>query len=735
MMEKLVPVFNLIDGALTKAGLDDKIELPRIAVIGSQSSGKSSVLESIAGFDFLPRGIGLVTRCPIIMQCVKSNISKPYVVFGHKPEERLTDFKKVREEIKEQTNVLAGTGKEIVKTEIIVTIYSKDVVDLTLIDLPGFIKVAEEGLPENLPKTIQRLVRKYIIKESTCILAIHSATEDIANSESLQFARKYDPNGERTLGVLTKIDLMDKGTNALSLLKGKEYQLKQGYVAVKGRSQQDIKDGKTIKHALAEEKKFFRENPDYSDISEKQGIKYLSNKISALMQKRIEKCLPNIQNKITSKLNSDRSKLETLSNQNNIRTEDEANSFIGDKITVYSEKFRELINGTHVKNSTEELRGGAKINAIVNTSFRDVIDELNPFDCLKEKEIRTAIENARGFNPELMIPEEAVRILIKQQIPRLSSPWNQFWQLIHDEMVKMISLIEHEELQKYARLMNYIVCTMTELLKKHKTNVLLMIANTIASESAIINFDHDDFIYLKHFCTGDKKITEHDLVRIEQNLKVNRNYFTEDFKDEENEGLNYKVYDEKFEADNTNYASDELSQKEKNYIPSYSPEEFIKKNAPHIKLKKVGDKLEVKEDATTKEERQVMIMKRLIICYFSIIKKQIKDSIPKTVIWHLVQETVKRMNFQLINGLTKIENKVEMLQENQQDKFEREILENNISALSESLTLINKVTTVPKVGIKEIKKSSVGEKKRISKELEKKSEYDMDSESIISEYE
>lgn len=61
-MQNLIPSFNLIDKALSQAGLDDKIKLPKIAVIGSQSSGKSSVLESIAGFDFLPRGTGLVTR-------------------------------------------------------------------------------------------------------------------------------------------------------------------------------------------------------------------------------------------------------------------------------------------------------------------------------------------------------------------------------------------------------------------------------------------------------------------------------------------------------------------------------------------------------------------------------------------------------------------------------------------------------------------------------------------------
>ena len=335
MMQNLIPMFNLIDKALSQAGLDDKIELPKIAVIGSQSTGKSSVLESIAGFDFLPRGAGLVTRCPLIMQCIKTNTPKPYLVFSHNPDEKFSDFNKARREIEEQTKVLAGYENGIVKNEITVSIYSKDVVDLTLIDLPGFIKNATGIQPATLPKDIKSMVKKYIIKESTLILAIHSATEDIANSESLQFARRYDRNGERTIGVITRIDLMDKGTNALNLLKGEEYQLKHGYVAVKGRSQQDINDGKTVKDALAEEKKYFENSPYYSQIAHLQGIKFLSKKISKLMQRHIEKSIPDIRNKIVTILSRDKARFDILSQQIDFSTEEGANSFIFDKISEY----------------------------------------------------------------------------------------------------------------------------------------------------------------------------------------------------------------------------------------------------------------------------------------------------------------------------------------------------------------------------------------------------------------
>ena len=78
---------------------------------------------------------------------------------------------------------------------------------------------------------------KYASPENAIILALSPATVDLANSDSLKLAREVDPDGERTVGVITKIDLMDDGTNALDSLNGKEYPLKLGYFGVKCRSQ------------------------------------------------------------------------------------------------------------------------------------------------------------------------------------------------------------------------------------------------------------------------------------------------------------------------------------------------------------------------------------------------------------------------------------------------------------------------------------------------------------------
>lgn len=121
--------------------------------------------------------------------------------------------------------------------------------DLTLVDLPGLTKVPVQDQPSNIEAQIRYLVNSYIEQPNALILALSPANTDLANSDSLKLAREVDPQGERTIGVLTKIDLMDEGTNALELLNGNIYPLKLGYYGVKCRSQKNIIDNMSIAEA------------------------------------------------------------------------------------------------------------------------------------------------------------------------------------------------------------------------------------------------------------------------------------------------------------------------------------------------------------------------------------------------------------------------------------------------------------------------------------------------------
>ena len=122
-------------------------------------------------------------------------------------------------------------------------IHSPKVVDLTLVDLPGITRVPQGDQPADIEQKINDLCISYILPKSAIIMAVCPANQDLANADSLKLARRVDPSGERTIGVLTKIDIMDEGTNALEIIRGKVYPLKLGYVPVICRSQKDIQEG------------------------------------------------------------------------------------------------------------------------------------------------------------------------------------------------------------------------------------------------------------------------------------------------------------------------------------------------------------------------------------------------------------------------------------------------------------------------------------------------------------
>lgn len=112
------------------------------------------------------------------------------------------------------------------------------------------------------------------------------ANSDLVNSDSLKIARQVDPEGKRTIGVLTKLDLMDAGTNALDILSGRSYPLKLGFIGVVNRSQQDILTNKPMANALEAENEFFQHHPAYKSVAARCGTQYLSKQLNTVKKKR-----------------------------------------------------------------------------------------------------------------------------------------------------------------------------------------------------------------------------------------------------------------------------------------------------------------------------------------------------------------------------------------------------------------------------------------------------------------
>lgn len=222
-----------IRGILQTVGQSNALTLPSIVVIGSQSSGKSSVLEAIVGHEFLPKGSNMVTRRPIELTLVNTPDSQAeYGEFPALGLGKITDFSSIQRTLTELN--LAVPDSECVSDDPIqLTISSPHVPDLSLIDLPGYIQVVGQGQPFELKQKIMDLCDKYI-QPPNVILAISAADVDLANSTALRASRRVDPRGERTIGVVTKMDLVDARRGA-DILNDRKYPLRLGYVGVVAR--------------------------------------------------------------------------------------------------------------------------------------------------------------------------------------------------------------------------------------------------------------------------------------------------------------------------------------------------------------------------------------------------------------------------------------------------------------------------------------------------------------------
>ncbi|GFN78157.1 dynamin, partial [Plakobranchus ocellatus] len=127
----------------------------------------------------------------------------------------------VRKEIEDETDRVTGSNKGISNIPINLRVFSPNVLNLTLIDLPGMTKVAVGDQPADIEMQIRSMLMEFISKESCLILAVTPANSDLANSDALKIAKEVDPQGLRTIGVITKLDLMDDGTDARDILENK----------------------------------------------------------------------------------------------------------------------------------------------------------------------------------------------------------------------------------------------------------------------------------------------------------------------------------------------------------------------------------------------------------------------------------------------------------------------------------------------------------------------------------
>ncbi|KAH0990311.1 hypothetical protein GBA52_001794 [Prunus armeniaca] len=493
----LIPVINKLQDILAQAGSELDVSLPQVAVVGSQSSGKSSVLEALVGRDFLPRGCDICTRRPLVLM-LENRLPKPgddrteWGEFRHLPEKRFYDFSEIRAEIQAETEREAGLNKGVSEKQIRLKITSPNVLNMTLVDLPGITKVPVGDQPNDIEARIRKMVMTHISQQNCIILAVTPANSDLATSDALQMAREADPAGFRTIGVITKLDIMDRGTDARSFLLGKVIPLKLGYVGVVNRSQEDINKNRGIATALAYEEKFFNDHSVYRGLSDHCGIPQLARKLNEILEQHIRMVFPALKTDLNSKMDTVLKELQAYGKP--IESKMEQGVILLKILTQYCEAFAAMVDGKSQEMSTKELSGGARIHYILQSIFVKCLEEVDPCDDLTDDDIRMAIQNASGARNALFVPEVPFEFLVRRQIARLLDPSLQCLRFVYDELMKISHACEVTELQRFPVLRKHLDEVMVNFLRDGVEPAERMIGNLIEMEVDYINTSHPNFL-------------------------------------------------------------------------------------------------------------------------------------------------------------------------------------------------------------------------------------------------
>ncbi|XP_076614760.1 dynamin-1a isoform X3 [Chaetodon auriga] len=489
-MEDLIPLVNRMQDAFSAIGQNANLDLPQIAVVGGQSAGKSSVLENFVGKDFLPRGSGIVTRRPLVLQLM--NCPTEYAEFLHCKGKKFIDFDEVRQEIEAETDRITGANKGISPVPINLRVYSPHVLNLTLVDLPGMTKVPVGDQPADIEAQIRDMLMQFVTKENCLMLAVSPANSDLANSDALKIAKEVDPQGMRTIGVITKLDLMDEGTDAKDILENKLLPLRRGYIGVVNRSQKDIDGKKDINAAMAAERKFFLSHPAYRHLADRMGTPYLQKILNQQLTNHIRDTLPGLRAKLQSQLLSIEKEVEEYKN---FRPDDPSRKTkaLLQMVQQFSVDFDKCIEGSGDQIDTAELSGGARINRIFHERF--------PFELVKmefdekelRKEISYAIKNIHGIRTGLFTPDLAFEAIVKKQIQKLKEPTLKCVDMVVSELTFTIQKCSHK-LAQYPMLREEMERIVTQHIRDRENRTKDQVLLLIDIELSYMNTNHEDFI-------------------------------------------------------------------------------------------------------------------------------------------------------------------------------------------------------------------------------------------------
>lgn len=293
--------------------------------------------------------------------------------------------------------------------------------------------------------------------------------------------------------MLTKVDLMDHGTNALDILSGRVYPLKLGWIGVVNRSQQDIQGNKPMEEALRSETEFFRHHPAYRNIANRCGTQYLAKTLNTTLMAHIRDRLPDIKARLNTLMGQTQQELASYGDMH-FSGKEHRGSLILQLMTRFAISFISSIDGTSTEISTKELCGGARIYYIFNSVFGSALESIDPTSNLSTMDIRTAIRNSTGPRPSLFVPEMAFDLLVKPQIKLLEIPSQRCVELVYEELIKICHTCGSTELSRFPRLQAKLIEVVSDLLRERLGPASSYVESLISIQRAYINTNHPNFL-------------------------------------------------------------------------------------------------------------------------------------------------------------------------------------------------------------------------------------------------
>ena len=504
LFKKLRKLINLVD-QLRDCGVQEYIQLPRIASLGTQSSGKSSVLESIVGLDFLPRGDGVVTRRPLELRLNHTTDGKPWAIFDEVRGEKFYDFNKVRETIEKLTDDVCAGEKNIVDKPIVLNVYSPTCPDLTLIDLPGITRVPVGKQPKNIEENTKKMAKRYCEDPLTIILCVIAANSDIATSDGLKMAKELDKNGTRTLGVLTKLDIMDKGTDAKKVLLNQEIPLTLGYIAVKNRSKQDLIDKISMEETQKKERDFFKNHPIYKHLPQSCfGNDVLIKKLTKILFRIIRDNLPGIIKSINDAIKRCEEELKYLGTP--IPTDEAGKiSMIWNLLSEYCEIFKHILRGKYDPKRAGYLRdeGGFKIKVIFKNLLSEYTGDYNATDDYSDANIDYAFQLHAQDNIPGFLSVDAFYYLLKPKLELIKEPVYECFNNVYSYLEMLSTKILERTFSRYPKMVNTISEFVNKFLVEEKNKAKSLIDSIIDMD--INQLFTNDFEYMTKWTQNKSK--------------------------------------------------------------------------------------------------------------------------------------------------------------------------------------------------------------------------------------